>query len=125
MSALRGFLVVRKREVDLSITTEAWPVQLGRTPEQEYERAVWLERHRAEAAAREQALARMWSTVLGVADQQGDRALLAVLQLHSPDTEARAWLTCPVCDADDMDPGDWPCRTVQVIAAAYGIEVPL
>jgi hypothetical protein len=47
-----------------------------------------------------------------------------VLELHAPDTEARSWLTCPVCDADELDPGPWPCRTVVAVAGAYGIEVP-
>lgn len=126
MSRLRGFLVVGKHAVDLSAPVEVWPVQLGRTPDEEYERAVWLERHRAEAAEREQALARMWSALLSVpVHGSAVFAIEAVLDLHAPDTEARSWLTCQVCDGDDMDPGDWPCRTVQVIAAAYGVEVPL
>jgi hypothetical protein len=124
MSALDGFLVVQKFGTRLAASAEIFGVRFGRTPDEEYQRAVDLEQHRAEAADREQQLARMWDDVLDEAAYQGDHATTAVLHLHAPDSDSRSWLTCPLCDADELDPGPWPCRTVKAIAGAYGIEVP-
>jgi hypothetical protein len=125
VSALDRFLVVQKFGTRLAASAEIFGVRFGYTPDEEYQRAVDLEHSRAETAEREQQLAAFWSTLLGVPiPGLAAFAIDAVLDLHAPDTEARSWLTCPVCDADELDPGPWPCRTVEAIASAYGIEVP-
>jgi FAD/FMN-containing dehydrogenase len=121
-----GTLIVAKYGTNGVVTIEqTYRVE----PVDEYQRAVDRERRRHEAAEREQQLAAFWSTLLGRTSGTrlplAERAVAAVLELHSPDTDH--WdssLTCRVCDATDLDPGPWPCRTVKAIAGAYGIGVP-
>lgn len=125
MSAVDGFLVITKVGARMPFSAEMFGVRFGLTPDEKYELAVSIERRRQEQAKYEQALAFMWSTLLGVPiPGLAAFAIDAVLDLHAPDTDSRSWLTCPVCDADELDPGPWPCRTVVAIAGAYGIEVP-
>ena len=49
----------------------------------------------------------------------------AVLDLHNFDRKARYSTTCEGCDfaGYEGDPPDWPCRTVDLIAEANGIDL--
>jgi len=49
----------------------------------------------------------------------------AVLDLHNFDRNARYSTTCDGCDfaGYEGDPPDWPCRTVDLIAEANGIDL--
>lgn len=55
-------------------------------------------------------------------------ALRAVVELHAPVREGRvfAYYTCSGCDNGSyaIDSPDWPCSTVQAVAAALGLTVP-
>lgn len=115
-----GHLIVQKTSSTGVVSTEMWPVLFGQTSQDFYEHAIFAEHLRRERAARQYALAAMWWALLEV----DNPALQVVLQLHAPDTEARSWLTCRHCGADEMDPGDWPCATVVAIAEWHSIEVP-
>jgi hypothetical protein len=123
MTSFEGFLVVQKVGANLAIITEMFGVRFGPTRDEVYVHAVAVEEARRDAAAREQALAAFWSDPLELSEL--DAVTNAVLELHAPDTDA--WnrsLICHVCDATELDPGPWPCRTVVAIAGAYSIEVP-
>lgn len=55
----------------------------------------------------------------------GDPIARAVLDLHA-EQDGVAWTVCRGCDSDgyDAEPPPWPCRTVDAVAEALGIEVP-
>lgn len=122
LAGREGVLVVAKYGSDGTFTIEqTMPVRF----DDRYEMAVARERQRAEAAAREVALADLW---WGLELRAESPITRAVLDLHGPVFEGyQNTALCRGCDSDGWDSEDpeWPCRTVQVIAGAYGLEVPL
>lgn len=111
-----GFLIVTKLGALLPVSAEIYPVRTWSPAEV----AAAAAQHAADRQARALALTEFWTALC----QIGEPHTAAVLALHAPDFEARQWATCPVCDGNEMDPGDWPCRTVTAIAAVAQIEVP-
>jgi len=91
------------------------------TPEERAEaersRAAY-ERRKAEQEARTAALRAALAAVT-------DPIARAVLDLHA-EQDGVAWTTCAGCDTDgyDAEAPPWPCRTVDAVAEALGIEAP-
>lgn len=122
LAGREGMLVVAKYGSDGTFTVEQMmPVRF----DDRYEMAVARERQRADAAAREVALADLWWSLELRTESPTIRA---VLDLHGPVFDGYMdTALCRGCDSDGWDAEDpeWPCRTVRVIAEAYRLEVPL
>jgi hypothetical protein len=61
-------------------------------------------------------------------DAIGDPVARKVLDLHQRGASSphSSYWRCEGCDATgyDWEPADWPCRTTELIAEHYGIEIP-
>jgi hypothetical protein len=90
--------------------------------EKSLSRALWRNREAAEAAAK----AKLWDSLIAHARTTTE---LAVLQLHAPAFSTYSnWPDgiCEGCDATgyDWEPPEWPCRTMEAMAKAWGIDTP-
>lgn len=81
-----------------------------------------MERAAAESREREVARAIKLATARTALTALDDPLARLVLHLHSENERGE----CDGCDFDgyEAERPDWPCRTVEVIAAHHGIELP-
>lgn len=96
----------------------AWASILNAPPETPQDRAERLARQKAERDAKAATANAFLANLFLVADT----ATKAVLVLHERTPEG-------ACLGDDVggydwEHAEWPCRTVETIATAHGIEVP-
>lgn len=95
------------------------------TPEEQAE----IDQRRAELEQKRSAVTTRIPGELAKLDAIDDPVCRAVLDLHRRDERyAGEWIThwtCPGCDMDGMEAEapEWPCRTVELVAAHHGVDL--
>ncbi|GAA4226025.1 hypothetical protein GCM10022254_09580 [Actinomadura meridiana] len=114
-------LNVVKRGAVLPVTRDAL-LEAGVIEPTPAERAE-MDRAAAEHQRREAARAAQLAVVLEQLAALGDPLARAVLDLHTRDTFGE----CQGCDfgGGEGEPPEWPCRTVETVAAHHGIDLAL
>lgn len=106
-----GFIVVRKVGVQLPMSVEVFPVTLNPEPpppDPAFE-------------ARKVTAAMVIPASIRALDALTDPVSRAVLDLHRRTPYAGSW-ECRECEGNEY-PTDWPCRTVEAVAAVHGIDL--
>lgn len=106
-----GFIVVRKVGFTLPMSAEVYAVTLNPEPpppDPAFE-------------ARKATAAMIIPASIRALDQLDDPVSRAVLDLHARKPYAGSW-ECRECQGDEY-PTDWPCRTVEAVAAVHRIDL--